>query len=329
MNIINISEQLVPIIAEQLHRSQIQYHEYRSIPESSLKLYFYSEIRSRIRSEDSIALAALDGVGSVKGIVLCEKIHFDSSFLEYECYRISELVVFSSKRESIVTVIQQLLEQMESRLIPMGAPIHISFSLNNNTYNAIDIFNTMVSQKFYYIQTLATFSNYGKTATIEHGKRDDGIIIRPAHKDESDQIEKLAQNSFQFTRFHMDPYFDNDKSSLLLKKSAQNSVLNGFVDIMLVAVDKNRIVGYYSAKNKHLAELNLNMGEAVISAVDADYRGRGIFSTLNIHLLNWFAENTNIAEMGTYLVNYPIHRTWINNQLIMVRGSHQLSKIIT
>ena len=98
-----------------------------------------------------------------------------------------------------------------------------------------------------------------------------------------------------------------------------------YVDIMYVAEYKGAVVGYYSAKKKYIDELNSTIGEAVISAVNENYRGLGIFKSLNKELLKWFYINVDIAEMGTYISNIPVHKTWCNNGLSIVRGIHQLA----
>ena len=97
---------------------------------------------------------------------------------------------------------------------------------------------------------------------------------------------------------------------------------------MFVAENDNKVIGYYSGKKKFIAEFNITFGEAVISAVDENYRGLGIFKELNKYLLEWFYNNTDIAEMGTYIVNTPIHKTWNKNRLSIIRGVHQLAIIM-
>ncbi|NTU69473.1 DNA-directed RNA polymerase subunit beta' [bacterium] len=80
------------------------------------------------------------------------------------------------------------------------------------------------------------------------------LNIRYANENDAEQVANLAQESFKFNRFHLDPFIDNKKASLLYKKSAENSILHGFVDIMFVAEINEKIAGYYSAKKKYIQE---------------------------------------------------------------------------
>jgi len=204
-------------------------------------------------------------------------------------------------------------------------PVYFSYSLNNNVNDQDIIFNSLTGLKYHYIHTLLTFGSKGERFEQLKSKE---LVIRKVNIADAEAIAKLAQKSFSYSRFHLDPHLDNQKANILLSKSAINSVLDGFVDVMFVAEIKGKIAGYYSAKKKYIQEFELVIGDAVISAVGSEYQGKGIFSELDTHLLNWFSDNVNIAEMGTYLINYPVHRTWIKKGLRLVRGSHQFSKLV-
>jgi hypothetical protein len=97
---------------------------------------------------------------------------------------------------------------------------------------------------------------------------------------------------------------------------------------MYIAEVDNNVVGYYSARKKYIPEFDMTFGDAIISAVDEKYRGKGIFSELNNCLLKWFNIHTDFAEMGTYISNIPVHRTWSKNGLSCIRGTYQLSYMI-
>jgi hypothetical protein len=92
--------------------------------------------------------------------------------------------------------------------------------------------------------------------------------------------------------------------------------------------EENAILATIDDIKKYIPEFSLSFGEAVISAVNEKYRGKGIFKILNHYILNWFQQNTDFAEMGTYIANTPIHKTSCKNGLSMVRGTHQLSSLI-
>jgi len=75
-----------------------------------------------------------------------------------------------------------------------------------------------------------------------------------------------------------------------------------------VAEIDGRIAGYYTGKKRYIKEFDRTLGEGIISAIDSQYRGRGVFTVLDNTILNWLADNSDFTEMGTYLGNFPVHK---------------------
>jgi hypothetical protein len=313
--------------SSKLNRNHLPYHEYRNFSDQALREYWRVKTMKFLEGKNNPAYALTDN-HKLTGMLLGSKDEFDSSIFGFECYRINDIIVLCDRFQDCQHQIQILLKSFEASIKVHFSPLYITYSLNNNYPYADHVFNSLTNNHFYYIHTLLTFGSGQERFQTENHYPDRSLTIRQVKKEDSDQIAALAQKSFSFSRFHMDPFLDNKKAGILLSTSAENSVLNGFVDIMYVAEIQDRIIGYYSAKKRNIQELNAIAGEAVISAVDSEFRGQGIFTKLDSHLLNWFADNTDFAEMGTYLANYPVHRTWIEKQLKLIRGSHQFSKFI-
>lgn len=327
LEILPFDESNISSILKLATRNQLQYHEYSDISDEQLKSYFKSKMINALNSTNSISLI-VKSENEILGLISSFKDDFDSENFGFNCYKVTELMVFSDNYESTNLIITTLLKELELQLSRFSSKFYLSLSLNNNLSKVDYIFNSLVNNKFYYIHTLITFSSQKQTFEVKDFYPEQNINIRLAKESDAKQVAELAEKSFKYSRFHMDPFLDNALASNLLKKSAENSILQKFVDIMFIAEVKDKIVGYYSAKKKYIKEFDKTMGDAVISAVDSDYRGLGIFSKMDSHLLNWFADNTDFAEMGTYLVNYPVHKAWISKGLGLIRGVHQFSKII-
>jgi hypothetical protein len=326
LEIIDLNQKLVDEIIAIIHKSQLQYHEYSFISEIQLKMYFKNKLVNQLNNSDSFAFAVINK-NEVLGAIVCEKEQFDSEFFGFDCYRITDLLVFS-RNLHVVEIVNLLVLTLESKLFTNMTPYHIRISLNNNCYNFGLIFNSLIYNKYYYIHTLLTFGSNSEKFEARNYYDKESLTIRYVKESDVIQVAKLAQTSFKYSRFHMDPFLDNAKARLLLKRSAENSILNKFVDIMFVAEIKGKVVGYYSAKKKYIPEFKKTFGDAIISAVDSEYRGLGVFSKLDANLLNWFADHTDFSEMGTYLANFPIHKAWISKKLSLIRGVHQLSKFV-
>jgi GNAT superfamily N-acetyltransferase len=320
-----LNNQHIDSIAEYLKRDQLFYKEYSFINDEQLKELYINKLRGAIEKSDSYIFVALSK-GEISGVLLCLKEEFDSENFGFACFRITDLLVFKDNYDEIFEIVWHFINELEDKLSEKYNPFHFTISLSNNVSDSGKIFNSLSRCGLFYIHTLLTFCSHGKRVVNPEFEMNGGIKIRTVLPEDAAQISDLAESSFRLSRFHMDPFLDNIKANRLLKESAMNSVLRGFVDIMFVAEDEGKIVGYYSGKKKYIKEFNLNIGEAVISAVDKHYRGKGIFSLLDSHLLNWFADNTDFAEMGTYLANDPVHKTWIGKGLELIRGTHQFSK---
>lgn len=90
----------------------------------------------------------------------------------------------------------------------------------------------------------------------------------------------------------------------VMKKTRITLLGIGYLEIIKSLKDKGnqsdkKIVGYYNPKKRLTEELDTIFGEAIISEVHEDYRGLGILKQLNKYVLEWFYNNTDLAEMGT------------------------------
>jgi hypothetical protein len=322
-----VQEHSLDQIVSNFKREQFQYHEYKFIDTNQLSAFLISKCKKRLENEDNLTLAYYEG-SSVLGMLCCIKDHFDSEIFGFACYRVVDMLVFSFQVSDVRRISKELLIALESELVIRSKPFYLAVSLSNNIPNMDFLFNSLTANHYHYIHTLITFFSEKRRFEASAYYPKENIKIRHALFDDAEAIADLAYKSFKYSRFHLDPFLDHNKASDLLRVSALNSILQGFVDVMYVAEIDNRIVGYYSAKKHFIPEFEMTFGEAVISAVDKSFRGIGIFSKMDAHLLNWFADNTDYAEMGTYLSNSPIHSTWISKGLRLIRATHQFSKYI-
>jgi len=327
IKVVPFDKEHIGLIVNQVKRNQLQYNEYSFIGNVPLVNSFKNRVINSLKSTYNHSFALFSGTKFL-GFIICSEDNFDSENFGFSCYRITDLLIFSENYKETNNIICNLLFELERKLASISRPYYITFGLSNNVNNFDQIFNSIVNNKFYYIHTLLTFSSLKQRFESASYYPEEKLSIRIANESDAPQVANLAQKSFKLSRFHLDPFLDKTKASLLLKKSAENSILQGFVDIMFIAEINNKIVGYYSGKKRYLSDLDKTIGDATISAVDSNYRGLGIFSKMDAHLLNWFAENTDFAEMGTYLANYPVHKAWINKKLGLIRGVHQFSKFV-
>ena len=324
-------DKLSAIIAEELF-SSIQNNimdlsEYQNFEREDLIKYNINRVSQLLEIKNSISFS-LRINGIARGFILLTKDLFDSKIYDMNVYKFNYLILKSDDINEIADLLKMILLEIDRLLYNEGKNYYILYSLNCNFQQSPLFLTQLQKNGYYYIQTLLTFG-MTKFDFKEIGlEKNDSITVRNFRESDLDAICTLAKKSFNLSRFYLDKNLDSKKSNILLETSARNSILNGYADVIFVAEHSNNVVGYYSAKKRIIQELGTIIGEAIISAVDENYRGLGIFKQLNYNILEWFYRNTDFAEMGTYLVNHPVHRTWIQYKLKLVRGVHQIAKFV-
>lgn len=299
----------------------VNFCEYKRIPFDNKVQLWNNLLIKDVSSDESIALIVRTKSKIIAYICLVRD-DFDSSIFGIDIFRVKNFDIFLDDRlEEIVSL---FLDYFYNRCCTNSSIKYLLIGLNANLDTTPKLLNILVKKGFNYIHTLLTYKMEKSDFPNIKLTYDSNVLVREVKEADVESVMELARKSFRFSRFHLDPYLDKSKANLLLETSAKNSILNHFVDIMFVAETEGAVVGYYSAKKKYIESLNLTFGEAVIAAVDEKYRGLNIFKKLNSALLSWFNENTDIAEMGTYLANIPVHKTWSQNGLSIIRGTHQV-----
>lgn len=309
-------------------REHIRYGEYNSISDEALFAWFAGKQKTWSQPPYGYTIAAISE-DKIVGWIRCDTDHFDSETFGFPCMHMTTPYLFTECDEDADAIVKTMLKELERELKKEYGKVHLRCGIGNAPLKNSYILNSAIAAGFVYIQTLLTFVlPEGRDMPAPPEQYGD-LIIRPSVADDAKHVANIAGSSFMYSRYHMDPFLDNSKADNLLYNSARNSIIEGFADTVFVAELKGKIVGYYSGKKLQEPASGKVAGEAVISAVDSDSRGLGVFSKLDDHLLYWFCKNVDFAEMGTYLINRPVIRTWVGKQLPIIRGTHQLSKLIT
>jgi hypothetical protein len=310
---------------QKLSREDLHLFEYRFLSTNLLKNHFQSYLKKFSANKKNVFILVLNNE-EPKGFCTCEYSEFDSEIFGFNLYKISNFSVLGGDFQENENIMKNILNELFRQVKAFNIK-HIIFSLNQNIPNSQQIFNYLIKNNFYYINTLLTFKlekREFRNIKLSNIKSKE-IIIREATEKDVDILFNIALKSYRINRLHLDKNLDKEKCDLLYAVSAKNSIINGYADVIFVAEDNGDVIGYYSGKKYYDNDLNINIGNAIISAVDEKARGRGVFSLLNDQLLKWFHKYTDLAEMGTYIINHPVHRVWTKNRLSIVRGSHQLA----
>lgn len=322
INYLKINFELIP-------RKFLNLFEYSNFSDDQLRHNFLQKLEKFIVNKNKFSISLIKE-GFLKGYMLIEYMPYDSNIFGFKVYRISDFCFLGKDYFENKYIIQSLLDELENKIKTLNIK-YLTISINANIPISNLLFNSLMKNNFYYIHTLVTFKmerEEYKRLNLYNVKNKD-VRIRFVKKKDRDSLFEIATNSYKINRFHLDRNLNKEKCDLLYAKSSENSVLHGFVDVIFVAEYKNEIVGYYSGKKNFNPILKTTLGNAIISAVAQKTRGLGIFSLMNNSLLKWFYDNTDLAEMGTYITNIPVHRTWTKNGLTLIRGSYQLARYYT
>jgi GNAT superfamily N-acetyltransferase len=302
----------------QLRRAFCRFSEYARFPTERLWAAELAAI-DRARADPGASVLACEAGGRLRGVAVVEGAAWDSEVLGLPVARLAQ-VVFDEEDEA--RTIERLLDDVFAEVERRGAR-YLTIALPAHAPAAARVFNALVARGAYFINTLLTFALEGKREPPS--REASAVSVRTATPADRDAIVDLAARSYRITRFHLDPNLDRAACDRLHARSAENQVAHGFADVVFVAEYAGRVIGYYSGRKHHDPILGATIGTAIISAVDEEARGLGAFARMNDHLLAWFAANCDLSEMGTYVNNTPVHRTWIRNGLPIVRATHQLA----
>ncbi len=179
-----------------------------------------------------------------------------------------------------------------------NSPCFISAKLSTSDLDSIRIVESM---GFNLIDTNVRFQK-SLVNQIKEFPLPSGYSIRLTKDEDQNCIGSVAQNSFVYSRFHVDPLVDNHKADLIKRKWVENFYLGQRGDYMIVACFKSKPIGF--------AQIICRNDTLIIDliAVDSAHHGKGLASSMIT-----FAESlaldhspaTKMLVVGTQLANRP------------------------
>jgi ribosomal protein S18 acetylase RimI-like enzyme len=158
-----------------------------------------------------------------------------------------------------------------------------------------------------------------------------GCRIRTAGVDDLEALCSIARRAFVFDRYHADPYIPNHVADDLHAAWLRNSVMGTAADVVLLAEDQYRILGFVTGKLQPGTRDTLGslIGSIILVATDDRTRRRGVARTLTRATLSWFDnQGAVVVDVGTQLQNLPAARLYQSCGFSLA-GSHlTLRKLI-
>ena len=133
-------------------------------------------------------------------------------------------------------------------------------------------------------------------------------LIRPFHEREIAYLERIAYESFCYSRFHMDPQITSHEANLTRSEWVRNACL-GRADVVLVAEADSKPIGFLVGVKK-TSDLG-PIGKIDLVAVDSEYRNRKVGYELTIEFINYCrSQRYCLGKVGTQAHNIPSLRIY-------------------
>jgi len=179
-----------------------------------------------------------------------------------------------------------------------NSPCFISAKLSTSDLDSIRIVESM---GFNLIDTNVRFQKC-LVNQIKEFPLPSGYSIRLTKDEDQNCIGSVAQNSFVYSRFHLDPLVDNHKADLIKRKWVENFYLGQRGDYMIVACFKCKPVGF--------AQIICRNDTLIIDliAVDSAHHGKGLASSMITFAESLALDHSpliKILVVGTQLANQP------------------------
>lgn len=157
----------------------------------------------------------------------------------------------------------------------------------------------------------------GRSVCMVNGElRVGDLDVSDIRSGEEEAVLEIAGSAFRYSRFHLDPQIGLPLAHLIKREWIRNYALRKRGDLMLVARDKGRIVGFLAPLTSH--------GTAVIDlvAVATDAHGKGAGSVLTAGFANRYRGMPRIV--GTQVANVPSIRLYNKLGFQLQRSSYVL-----
>lgn len=149
-------------------------------------------------------------------------------------------------------------------------------------------FFLLQSWGFYFVETTLTFQQK-IIAQRKPQKLNPNILIRLARRSDYSDVHLIAERSFSLSRFHVDQNISNKKANKIKVDWACNYFKGNRGDLMLVAENKGRVVGFLQIIFSKNSDILIDL-----IATDPEMKQVGIGTKLISNLTNFFDDNFSL-----------------------------------
>ncbi len=259
----------------------------------------------------------------VMGFASLTLLPWDSQQIGFAAARIDYLVAdggYPIQHETKRGLLKHLINEALRRGVT-----HLSARVDANDLSSLHV---LEQAGFITVDSILTFSINLKDAAVSETTVP--FAIRIANAADSDKAAALAHDAYSKDRFHSDPVIVKSKADQLHANWIRNSCNGTAADIVLIAEEGDKLLGYVSCKlQREAAPAAKRVGTIVLVASAEEARGRGVGRALTLASLDWFREQgCDVVEVGTQLRNITAARLYQNCGFSLAGSSISLRLVL-
>jgi ribosomal protein S18 acetylase RimI-like enzyme len=182
---------------------------------------------------------------------------------------------------------------------------HLSVKIGTGDYQLIYALETL---GFHLVNAQVTYSIHWDKSQVRCFEST--YLIRNCTENDLNDIKKFAKNSFKFDRFHADEGLDSKLADEYYEKWIENCYF-GYADRVIVVECDGKAVGFSASRLPRSDDSN-QMAVHILSAVDFQYRGKGIYSSMIQNDLLWYSTRSKAFSGETQINNIAIQKAYIS-----------------
>jgi ribosomal protein S18 acetylase RimI-like enzyme len=183
----------------------------------------------------------------------------------------------------------------------------------------VNTVRNLTSLGFYVVDVNVTFECAPVRTDVLHGSDVHVCVITPEHEA---AVLDIAQNCFQFSRFHLDPKIDPRLANAVKREWIANYIKRQRGEKLLVALVNGKPAGFLAVL---LVERKGSpVGFIDLIGVSVDYQCHGVGQALVKAFLEDMAGRVSLVNVGTQVANIPSMRLYAKCGFLVSSASHVL-----
>jgi len=187
----------------------------------------------------------------------------------------------------------------------IGLPAGKAFCYAKVPTTDIEKVSSLSSKGFDVVDVNVTFERRPDTVSFGIDKT---VVIREVTTLDESLVKRIAEESFIYSRFHLDPKTSNETANLIKRLWIENYISGQRGERLLVACIDNKPAGF-------LADISIRSDDQQIRAidliaVDKAQQGKGIGKALLGFFVENLREKCDILRVGTQVANIPSMRLY-------------------